>query len=99
MAKTLRSLLRELRLASPTGTIKDSLAARYILNQYQKYRTTDETLCKARDEMQFLGQTYNCYLQSKRSYEAILTEYNGKGERSVEETAGLVGFKLPHDPK
>lgn len=99
MSNTLRTLLKELRLASPNGHIKDSLAAQYILKQFKKYSTTDETLCKARDEMQFLGQTYACYLTSKRSHDRIRLEYTGKGERSVEETAHMVGFKLPHDPK
>lgn len=97
--QTLRTLLKELRLASPNGNIKDCLAAKYILSQFKKYRTTDEQLCKARDEMHFLGQTYACYLQSKRSYESIRSEYTGKGERTVRDTADMVGFKLPHDPK
>lgn len=99
MAQTLRALLRELRLANPNGNIKESLAATYILNQFKNYQTTDQTLCKAQEEMLFLGNTYLCYLQSKRNYEAIRVEYTGKGERSVQETADMVGFKLPHDPK
>lgn len=97
--QTLRKLLNELRLASPNGHIKDNLAAKYILNQFKRHRTTDETLCKAREEMHFLGQTYACYLASKRQFEAIRSEYTGKGERSVQDTATMVGFKLPHDPK
>ncbi|XP_055689149.1 protein FMC1 homolog [Lutzomyia longipalpis] len=97
--KTLRSLLNELRLASPSGSIKDSLAAKYIVAQFQKYRTTDQTLCKAKEEMHFLGQTYLCYLQSQRNYQRIRKEYSGRGERTVEDTAKMVGFKLPHDPK
>lgn len=99
MSVTLRTLLKELRLVSSNGHIKDSLAANYVLAQYKKYRTTDQTLCKARDEMLFLGQTYACYLQSKRQHERICVEYKGGGERSVKDTANLVGFKLPHDPK
>lgn len=97
--KTLRTLLNELRLASPNGTIKDSLGANYILSQFRRYQTTDELLCKEKDEMLFLGQTYLCYLQSSRAYKKINDEYKGVGERSVESTANLVGFKLPHDPK
>lgn len=97
--KTLRLILNELRLASPNGTIKDSLATQYILTQFRKYQTTDELLCKEKDEMLFLGQTYQCYLQSLRVYKRINDEYKGAGERSIEATANLVGFKLPHDPK
>jgi hypothetical protein len=97
--KTLRGLLNELRLASPNGTVKDSLATQYILDQYRKLQTTDEQLCKVKDEMHYLGQTYLCYLQSLRKYKAINADYKGAGERSVEDTARMVGFKLPHDPK
>lgn len=97
--KTLRGLLNELRLASPNGSIKDSLASQYILSQFRKYQTTEEQLCKQKDEMLFLGQTYQCYLQSSRIYKKINTEYKGGGERSVRATAEMVGFKLPHDPK
>jgi hypothetical protein len=92
-------LLRELRLSSSNGTIKESPAAKYILQQYKKYNTTDQQLCKAKDEMLFLGNTYLCYLQSLRKYIEINEEYKGAGERSVEDTAKMVGFKLPHDPK
>lgn len=97
--KVLRSILNEMRLASPNKTIKDSLPAQYVLQQFKKYQTTDELLCKEKDEMLFLGNTYLCYLQSSRIYKKINDEYKGAGERSVEATAKMVGFKLPHDPK
>lgn len=99
MSKLVRSLLHELRVASPEGHLKENLAAKYILDQFRKYETTEEQLCKARDEMKFLGTTYLTYLQSSRRHQEIHQDYKGKGERSIEETAGLVGFKLPHDPK
>lgn len=95
-----RSLLNELRLSSPSGRLsKDSLAFKYITEQFQKHQTTDEILCKAKEEMKFLGETYLCYLSSLRKYNAIVTEYKGHGERSIKDTADMVGFKLPHDPK
>lgn len=95
-----RSLITEMRLASPNGVMnKDSLAFKYISSQYRKYKTTDQQLCKAREEMQFLGNTYLCYLKSLRKQEEILKHFKGSGERSVQETADMVGFKLPHDPK
>lgn len=95
-----RALLNELRLSSPTGRLnKESLAFKYITDQFQKHQTTDQTLCKAREEMKFLGETYLCYLRSLRKYTEIQKEYKGKGERSITDTANMVGFKLPHDPK
>ncbi|XP_065356392.1 protein FMC1 homolog [Calliphora vicina] len=97
--KTLRALLQELRSASPNGCIKNSLAARYILAQYKKFSTTDQQLCKARDEALYLGQTYLTYMSSLRKYNELYKEYHGRGERTVRETADMVGFKLPSDPK
>lgn len=73
--------------------------AKYLIEQFRKYQTTDLQLCKAKDEMQFLGSTYLTYLRSLRQYKSINVEYRGKGERSIKETADLVGFKLPHDKK
>lgn len=97
--KTLRGLLNELRLASPSGCSKNSLASRYVLSQFKKYQTTDQQLCKAREEVNFLGETYLTYLSSLRKYSELHKEFHGKGERTVKETADLVGFKLPTDPK
>lgn len=95
-----RALLKELRLSSPGGRLQpDSPVIKYINSQFDKYRTTGEVHCKAKNEMKFLGETYLCYIQSLRKQTAIVKEYSGKGERSVKDTAGLVGFKLPHDPK
>lgn len=98
--KLYRALLSELRQHSQNGVLnKESPQFQYIASNFQKYQTTDQVLCKAKEEMKFLGETYLCYLQSLRRQNAIQKEYSGKGERSIEETASLVGFKLPHDPK
>lgn len=95
-----RSLLNELRLNSRNGQLnKESLAYKYITNQFEKHQTTDEIHCKAKEEMKFLAETYLCYLRSLRKYTKIQQEYMSQGERSVKETANMVGFKLPHDPK
>lgn len=95
-----RSLISELRLASPNGVMnKDSLVFKYISSQFRKYNTTDQQLCKAREEMRFLANTYLSYLKSLRKQDEIQKHFKGSGERSVKETADMVGFKLPHDPK
>ncbi|KAK6639624.1 hypothetical protein RUM43_007897 [Polyplax serrata] len=77
----------------------NSELASYILTQCYKHQVTDEQVCKAREEMKFLAETYLCYLRSQRLFEEIHRKYQGKGERSIKETAEIVGFKLPHDPK
>lgn len=93
------TMLRELRFSSRSGRLnKHSTAFKYIKNQFERHQTTPEMFCKAREEMKFLGQAYITYLQSSRKYEDIQTEYKGRGERSVKDTADMVGFKLPGDP-
>ena len=47
----------------------------------------------------FIKSFRRTYLAAQRNYRKLHDEYNSKGERSVEETAKIVGFKLPHDPK
>lgn len=96
---TLRQLLSELRKQSTTKKLAENQMVQYILRQYRKYQTTDQQLCKAADEMHFRAKTYHDYLYHTRRYKEINMEFKGKGERSIEETARMVGFKLPHDPK
>lgn len=95
----LRQIISELRYALPEGGVKNHLALKYIINHFRKYNTTDQQLCKAREEMEFIAKTYLCYLKSSRLERQILDEFHGKGERTVNETAKMVGFKLPHDPE
>lgn len=95
----LRNLLKEVKKNNSSLTKDKSLLANYILLQSRKYLVTDEQACKAREEMKFVAETYLCYLKSQRLFDEIHKKYQGKGERSIKETAEIVGFKLPHDPK
>lgn len=97
--KSLRHLVSEIRQASSNKKIQESNLVNYILLQYRKFQVTDAQLCKAQNEMSGLANTYVTYLSSIRKYKDLLQSYRGFGERSVESTANLVGFKLPHDPK
>lgn len=96
---TLRHLLSELRKQSSTKKLADNQMVQYVFSQYRKHQTTDLQLCKAIDELHFKARTYCNYLENSRLYKEINQEFKGKGERSIEETANMVGFKLPHDPK
>lgn len=96
---TLRQLLSELRKQSTTKKLAENQMVQYILSEYRKYQTTDQQLCKAIDEMHFKAKTYYAYLNETRLYKEINEEFKGKGERSIRDTAEMVGFKLPHDPK
>lgn len=98
--RVLKQLASEVRLTTSHEKIySESPLMKYIVGQYHKYRETDQQLCKAQEEMENIAATYLCYLQSLRRTAEIHQTYKGKGERSVEETASMVGFKLPHDPK
>ncbi len=63
------------------------------------FQVTGKQHCKAAEEMRHLADSYTSYLRSQRLWLATHEEYHAKGERSVRETAQIVGFKLPHDPK
>lgn len=94
-----RALLSEIRIASSEKMAKNNVMMTHILKQTEMHKETSEVLCKAREELKNLTENYLCYLNSLRRYKEIQTMYAGKGERSIRETANLVGFKLPHDPK
>lgn len=97
--KLIRSLVQEIRRTSSEKNVKNNIMVEYILDQARSHRETSEVLCKAREELKNLAETYHCYLNSRRLCKEIHDRYAGKGERSIKETADLVGFKLPHDPK
>ncbi|NWH68300.1 FMC1 protein, partial [Geococcyx californianus] len=98
--RTLRALLRELRLACGQGgrPYRHSPAYRHVLAAFRAHRVTSEKLCRAQQELHFQAATYLCLLRSVREHAALHREFHGKGERSPEEVAGLVGFRLPQQP-
>merc|ERR1712142_175034 len=98
--RTLRSLIRELRNAVPEHErVKHSPTFSFIMEQYRRNSMTDLQYCREAEEMAYMAHTYATYLESSRKLQALVNEYHGAGERSVKETADMVGFKLPSDPK
>ena len=93
-----RTLLRELRVTNDKD-FRCSPAVQFVRCQFRKHRVTQREHCKAAEEMRHLADTYATYLSHRRKWEALHMEYHAKGERSVADTAKIVGFKLPHDPK
>ena len=71
----------------------------YIMNEFRKHSTTQELLCKQQQEMQYMADTYRTYLESQRNWKILNDEYHAKGERTISQTAKMVGFNLPHEPK
>ncbi|XP_028931367.1 protein FMC1 homolog [Ornithorhynchus anatinus] len=99
-ARTLRGLLRELRLAGARNdtAYRDTAAYRYLLHAFRAHRVTGEKLCRAQHELHFDAATYLCLLRSVREHVALHREFHGRGERSVTESAGMVGLQLPRQP-
>ncbi|XP_058118784.1 protein FMC1 homolog [Anopheles ziemanni] len=95
-SQTLKRLLSELKSINMGSS---SLAAKYIVDQYRRFETTEQVHCRAKEELQFTAETYLSYLESTRKLKELNESYRGKGERSIRDTADMVGFKLPHDPK
>ncbi|XP_071942948.1 protein FMC1 homolog [Antedon mediterranea] len=95
---TLRCLLKELRLLHLSGTLQRKPSYRYILDQFRKFKVTNEKNCRARNEAHHNAHTYNCLLRSTRELEVLHATFY-RGERSIEESAKLVGLKLPEAPK
>ena len=56
---------------------------------------TQKLHCKSPNEMEHLAASYATYLQSTRALSELHERYKG-GERSVEESAKLVGLQIPN---
>ena len=96
----LRHLIRELRLTNRSHKpFRESPLYQYVLREFRKNQVTSEQVCKASEENRYLTDTYLCYLKSSRKSAELRSEFHGQGERTVQQTADMVGFKLPHDPK
>ncbi|XP_032498170.1 protein FMC1 homolog isoform X1 [Phocoena sinus] len=83
-------------LKSRTTPLRGMVPCRAELETFNE--VTSEKLCRAQHELHFQAATYLCLLRSIREHVALHQEFHGKGERSVEESAGLVGLKLPQQP-
>ncbi|XP_033096485.1 protein FMC1 homolog isoform X2 [Anneissia japonica] len=94
----LKSLLRELRYLNLQGVLQRKPAYCYVLDQYRKFQVTSEKNCRAKDEAEHNAHTFNCLLRSARELQELNAAYS-RGERTVEESANLVGLKLPEAPK
>ena len=98
--RMLRSIMREMRRARPEGAkLRGTQGVEHILALYRSNTVTEEQVCKHREELSFMADTYSTYLTAQREYEVVQQEYHAKGERSVNQTAKMVGFNLPHEPK
>ena len=100
----LKRILNEIRMnldQSPGGAsrLRGLPLTNHILGQYRRHLVTEKQICKQDKELSNLADNYANYLSSQRLWLNVHQEYHSKSERTVNETAKIVGFKLPHDPK
>ncbi|XP_015759628.1 PREDICTED: UPF0562 protein v1g242151-like [Acropora digitifera] len=91
--QVLRKIMRELKLISPRKEpVKSTIEGQYLMSLYRQFSQVE---VKIANLLYCQSLCYLCLLESQRLTQAIHAKYKGGGERSVEETAGLVGYKLP----
>ncbi|XP_071825521.1 protein FMC1 homolog isoform X2 [Apostichopus japonicus] len=94
----LRSLIKELRYVKPGSSPRNLMAYQHIMEQYRSNQVTSEKVCRAREELLHKARSYLSLLQGIREHEALNQEYKGR-ERTLEESANLVGLRLPKSPE
>ncbi|KAJ8036546.1 Protein FMC1-like [Holothuria leucospilota] len=93
----LRGLIRELRYVKPEHSPRNLMAYQHIMEQYRSNQVTSEKVCRAQQELLHKAKTYLSLLQGIREHEALQEEFKGR-ERTVEDSARLVGLQLPKTP-
>ncbi|XP_030649689.1 protein FMC1 homolog [Chanos chanos] len=92
-----RGILKEIR-ALKGPEYKQTMAYNYVMDQFRKNQVTGARYCRAQREALHASHTYLCLLNSTRHHQELHNLYHGKGERSPEEVASLVGLRLPTQP-
>lgn len=92
-----RNLIRELNLSHVKSytPLNKTPAYQYIVDQFRQYKLTASKLCRGENEVEHMARTYLCYLESSRKHEALHNQYKGSPDRSIEESARLVGLQVP----
>ncbi|OQV14974.1 hypothetical protein BV898_10875 [Hypsibius exemplaris] len=86
-----RAILHEIRLQKLHNPIRTDLTT-YISREFKKHTVTEEKFCRANESALFDAKTYLEMLRSTRLHRALAAHYKGKGERTIEESANLVGL-------
>ncbi|KAI1280362.1 hypothetical protein HDE_13485 [Halotydeus destructor] len=94
-ALILRQISSELRQAlGQKASLTKNDSMRYILSEARRHDVTQQRICRPEKQMQMLAKAYYHYLNSNRLYKQLYQQYHGK-EKTVEQTAQMVGFALP----
>ncbi|VDM61403.1 unnamed protein product [Angiostrongylus costaricensis] len=87
-----RRIVRELRKIDK-GFDRNRALFKYLVSQVRD-SIAERTYSKAPEETRHLAGLYATYLSSARKLVELETRYHG-GERSIEESARLVGLSVP----
>lgn len=85
-----RAILRELSMSTPQIEARNNSVWLYIKDTLRQGKRPHEQYLRTL-------QTFLYYIQSSRLHRDLLSTYQGKGERTVEESAKLVGLSLPQE--
>lgn len=66
-----------------------------MLNVLRENQVTERRFCRPQDHYKYFAETYLTYLRSSRLQNELTRKYFNKGERSVQDSARLVGLELP----
>lgn len=92
---TLRAIRHELnRLFQKNSTSKD-VSVKHIINLFRDNQVTERRYCRPAGHYKYFADTYLTYLKSSRLQDELTSKYFNKGDRSIADSAKLVGLELP----
>ncbi|CAI4225885.1 unnamed protein product [Auanema sp. JU1783] len=91
--KVFRQVVSELRKVDKTFCSK-SPQYKYLNDQMREHQVTQRLFSKASNEVEQVTHLYATYLSSTRRLAELEAKYKG-GEKTIEESAKLVGLALP----
>ncbi|CAI5445020.1 unnamed protein product [Caenorhabditis angaria] len=90
---TFKNIISELKKVDKTFSPK-SQQYQYLMEQMRADQVTTQRYSKAANESESVAKLYLSYVQSTRRLNVLQERYAGN-EKTVEESARLVGLKLP----
>ncbi|RUS84693.1 hypothetical protein EGW08_007563 [Elysia chlorotica] len=94
-SQVLRSLAKELKAIYKKENLQEIPTYTYLQEQFRNFSVTEQKVCRAQHEVNHVAATYLCHLESARKLEELCSQYRGRGERTIESSANIVGLKLP----
>uniref|UniRef100_A0A8R1DJR1 Protein FMC1 homolog n=1 Tax=Caenorhabditis japonica TaxID=281687 RepID=A0A8R1DJR1_CAEJA len=90
---TIKNIMSELKKVDKAFT-PNSQQYQYLVEQMRADQVTTRRYSKAANESESVAKLYLSYIQGTRRLNTLQERYKG-GEKTVEESARLVGLKLP----